>query len=261
MAKDSSDSVVAMTPTMRIVPTSSAFKCFAALLLAVVCGPNGAALLAQSAKAAKPARRAPAARPNLEGVWFIEEYHRNLLPNEDPPFQPWAEARFKELQSLKLHQDPDNGPDPTERCIPPGIPREMEQPFPFEIVYAKDRVLIIFEYQSLHQQIFVDGRKHPDDLEPTYMGDSVGKFEGDALVIDTVGFNDKTWLDPMGLPHSDALHVTERLRRRDADTLVVEFTIDDPKAYTKTWTAQKIYKLKRDWQLKEYVCAENNNVK
>jgi hypothetical protein len=205
--------------------------------------------------------RAVSEVPDISGVWFIDEYHRNLLPKEDPPFQPWAEAKFKELQSEKLHQDPDDGPDPTERCIPPGIPRTMMQPFPWEIVQARDRVIMIFEYQSLIRQIFTDGRGHPKDLEPTYMGNAIGKFEGDTLVIDTIGFNDKTWLDPMGLPHSDAMHVIERIRRVDHDTLVDEYTIDDPKAYTRSWTTQRTFKLKPEWQIQEYVCSENNKVK
>lgn len=168
---------------------------------------------------------------------------------------------FKERDFQNTHRDPDSGPDPTERCIPPGIPRTMFQPFPWEIVQARDRVIMIFEYQSLIRQIFTDGRGHPKDLEPTYMGNATGKFEGDTLVIDTIGFNDKTWLDPMGLPHSDAMHVVERLRRVDHDTLVDEYTINDPKAYTKSWTAQRTFKLKPDWQIQEYVCTENNNVK
>jgi hypothetical protein len=137
----------------------------------------------------------------------------------------------------------------------------MLQPFPWEIVQARDRVIMIFEYQSLVRQIFTDGRGHPKDLEPTYMGNAIGKFEGDTLVIDTIGFNDKTWLDPMGLPHSDALHVVERLRRVDHDTLVDDYTIEDPKAYKKIWTTQKTFKLKPDWQIQEYVCTENNTVK
>ena len=205
--------------------------------------------------------RAVYAAPDFSGVWFIDEYHRNMLPNEDPPFQSWAEALFKKRNFENTHRDPDSGPDPTERCIPPGIPRTMFQPFPWEIVQARDRIIMIFEYQSLIRQIFTDGRGHPKDLEPTYMGHSVGKFEGDTLVVDTVGFNDKTWLDPMGLPHSEAMHVTERLRRVSHDTLVDEYTIDDPKAYTKSWTAQRTFILKPDWQIKEYVCTENNTVK
>jgi hypothetical protein len=219
-------------------------------------------IFAQTAPQAGPSKaRAVSAAPDFSGVWFIDEYRRNILPKEDPPFLPWAEAKFKERQSEKLHQDPDSGPDPTERCIPPGIPREMLQPFPWEIVQARDRVIMIFEYQSLIRQIFTDGRGHPKDLQATYMGNSIGRFEGDTLVIDTIGFNDKTWLDPMGLPHSDALHVVERLRRVDHDTLVDEYTIEDPKAYKKSWTTKKTFLLKPDWQIQEYVCTENNNVK
>jgi hypothetical protein len=219
-------------------------------------------LLAQITPHPNPVRsRVSAITPDLSGVWFIDEYRRTILPNEDPPFQPWAKALLEKRNYDNTHHDPDLAVDPTERCIPPGIPRTMFQPFPWEIVYARDRVLMIFEYQSLIRQIFTDGRKHPDDLEPTYMGHSIGKFEGDTLVVDTVGFNDKTWLDPMGLPHTEAMHLSERIRRVDHDTLVDQYTIDDPKAYTKPWTASRTFKLKPDWQIKEYVCTENNTVK
>jgi hypothetical protein len=214
-----------------------------------------------SPQASSAKNRTMSAAPDFSGVWFIDEYRRNLLPNEDPPFQPWAAELFKKHNYENTHRSPDGGPDPTERCIPPGVPRTMGQPFPWEIVQTHDRVIMIFEYQSLVRQIFTDGRGHPKDLEPTYMGNAIGKFEGDTLVVDTVGFNDKTWLDPMGLPHSDAMHVIERFRHVDHDTLAVEITIDDPKAYTKTWTAQRTFKLKPDWQISEYVCAENNTVK
>ena len=120
---------------------------------------------------------------------------------------------------------------------------------------------MIFEYQSLVRQIFTDGRGHPKDLEPTYMGHSIGKWEGDTLLVDTIGFNGKTWLDPKGLPTTDALHVTEKIRRVDHNHLVDDYTIDDPKAYTKPWTVQKVFELKPDWQIQEYVCAENNTVR
>jgi len=199
--------------------------------------------------------------PDFSGVWFIEEYHRNLLPNEDPPLLPPALELFKKVQHESAHHDPNVAIDPTERCIPPGIPRTELQPFPWEIVQARDRIVQIFEYQSLVRQIFTDGRGHPSDLDPTYMGHSTGKFEGNTLVIDTVGFNDKTWLDPMGLPHSDAMHVVERMRRVDHDTLENTYTIDDPKTYAKPWTATKTFKLHSDWSIKEYVCTENNTVK
>jgi len=120
---------------------------------------------------------------------------------------------------------------------------------------------MIFEYQSLVRQIFTDGRGHPKNLDSTYLGNSVGRYEGDTLVIDTVGFNDKTWLDPRGLPHSDAMHVVERIRRPSHDILQADYTIDDPKAYRKPWTAQKFFQLKPGWQIQEYVCAENNLVR
>jgi hypothetical protein len=238
---------------------------FVAAILAAAAVPL--ALFAQTATAPQthhpnPIRSwATLPNPDFSGVWFIDEYHRNLLPKEDPPFLPAALEAFKKLQYESAHHDPDVAIDPTERCIPPGIPRTELQPFPWEIVQARDRIVQIFEYQSLVRQIFTDGRGHPSDFEPTYMGHSTGKFEGDTLVIDTVGFNDKTWLDPMGLPHSDALHVVERMRRVDHDTLKDTYTIDDPKTYSKPWTAMRTFKLHSDWQIKEYVCTENNTVK
>ena len=216
-----------------------------------------------SVRAAQPQQPASKTQSNfsprdLSGVWFIDPYYQTILPNEDPPLRPEAAALFKKRMYEKEHSDPDRGPDPTPRCIPPGIPRTMLQPFPWEIVMARDRIVMIFEYQSLVRQIFTDGRGHPKDFDPTYMGNSVGKWDGDTLVVDDTGFNGKTWLDPKGLPASDALHVTERIRRVNHDTLEAAFTIDDPKMYTKPWTAQKHFILKPDWQIKEYVCAENN---
>jgi hypothetical protein len=227
-------------------------------ILALLCLPNGYTQTKKPAKSNKAASSSSV--PDFSGVWFIENYSRKLLPKEDPPFQPWAEEIFRKRDVANTTAAPDTGPDPAERCIPPGVPREMLQPFPWEIVQARDRVIFIFEYQSLLRQIFMDGRGHPKDLELTYMGHSTGKYEGDTLVVDTVGLNDKTWLDPTGLPHSDAMHVIERLRRVNHDTLEVTYTIDDPKAYTKSWTANRVFKLKPDWQIKEYVCAENNEI-
>jgi len=205
--------------------------------------------------------QAAAGVPDFSGVWFVREYSRSILPKEDPPFRPETEKLFQQRIYDNSHHDPDKSVDSTERCIPPGVPRTMLQPFPWEVVQAPDRIVIIYEYQAIPRQIFMDGRGHPGDLEPTYMGHSIGKFEGDTLIIDTVGLNDKTWLDPMGLPHSDVMHVIERLRRVDHDTLVDDVTIDDPKAYTKSWTAQVTFKLHPDWQIQEYVCAENNRNK
>jgi hypothetical protein len=212
----------------------------------------------------QPGSVTPAATsaPDLSGVWIVRDFLVSINPKEDPPFQPWAQAAYKaRLRDLaKSQADPDT---PAEHCdTPPGLPRVMLWPLPWEIVQARDRVVMIYEYESLVRQIFTDGRKHPSDLDPTYMGHSIGRYEGDTLVVDTIGFNDKTWLDLAGhLPHTEAFHLVERMRRTAHDTLEIDYTIDDPKAYTKPWIAQKIFKLKPDWEIKEYVCAENNEVK
>jgi hypothetical protein len=228
-------------------------------LAAVLCSHATLPVRAAHQPQASPAKTADSFSPHdLSGVWFISEYHQNILPNEDPPFQPWAAALYKKRNYEKEHSEPDRGPDPVPRCIPPGIPRTMIQPLPWEIVMAPDRVVMIFEFQSLVRQIFTDGRGHSKDLDPTYMGNSIGHWDGDTLVVDTIGFNGKTWIDPKGLPTTGALHVTELIRRVSHDTLSDDYTIDDRKAYTKPWTVQKLFTLHPDWQIKEYVCAENN---
>jgi hypothetical protein len=211
-------------------------------------------------RSATPKAPAVSAQPDLSGVWFEREYHRNILSEGNPPLQPWAEELYKKNRAEVTSAAPDHPPDSVARCIPPGVPRILYLPFPWEIVQARDRVVLIFEVQIV-RQIFTDGRGHPKDLDPTYMGNSVGKWEGDTLVIDTVGLNDKTWLDANGLPHSDALHVVERLRRINHDTLKANITIEDSKAFTKPWTVEKLFDLKPDWQIKEYICAEDNEIK
>ncbi len=223
-------------------------------ILAVIAACTPSAILAQTAAPSGMAKvQSAPSTPDLSGVWQVREFQPAMFLNGNPPFQPWAEAKFKTIDSTK--------DDPNLGCLPHGIPRLMYVPLPFEIFQVPSRVLVFQE--ALHQvrQIYVDGREHPKDLDPTWTGHSVGKWEGDTLVVDTIGMNDKTWLDHVGLPHSDALHVLERIRRIDHDTMVDDFTIDDPKAYTKPWTAQQVYKLKVGWEIHEYVCEENNKYK
>src|ERR1700704_1875136 len=170
---------------------------FTGLVLAAAALTSSPKALPQTTRHAGAAKtRSASTTPDFSGVWFMPEYHRTLLPKEDPPFQPWAEALLKKRDIENNTADPDSGPDPIERCIPPGVPRIMLQPFPWEIVHARDRIIMIFEYQAITRQIFMGGRGHPKDLDPTYMGHSIGRYEGDALVVDTIGFNDKTWLYP-----------------------------------------------------------------
>jgi hypothetical protein len=118
------------------------------------------------------------------------------------------------------------------------------------------RVIMYFEYDHFVREIFTDGRTHPDDLDPSWMGHAIGHYEGDTLVVDTVGFNDKTWLDRIGHPHSDQLHLVERIHRVNHDTLQDDITIDDPKAYTKPWNAQLVFQLRADWDIGEFICEE-----
>jgi hypothetical protein len=190
--------------------------------------------------------------PDISGVWMERKFQPKIYLNGDPPLQPWAEAKFKAVDVMK--------DDPNLDCLPEGMPRVMYIPLPMEIIQIPGRVLIRQEAWNQFRQIFTDGRQHPKDLDPTFMGHSIGRYEADTLVVDTVGINERTWLDHVGLPHSDALHVVERIRRVDHNTLQDDFTIDDPKTFTKTWTAQQTYDLKPDWEIAEFVC-ENNKYK
>ena len=143
------------------------------------------------------------------------------------------------------------------RCLPIGIPADDLLPGPFKIIQTPELILVRNEYENTFRQIYMDGRKPPADPEPLWLGYSVGKWEGDTLVVDTVGFNDKGWLDGMGHPHSEALHVTERFHRRDFGHLDVEVTIDDPKVYTKSFSVKFTELLHPDSDVTEYFCNEN----
>ena len=202
---------------------------------------------------------------DLAGVWT--QYPRIggrsgdsggfVFSKEEPPMTPWAEAKYKAAKAVHVGGYAGESDDTTMTCFPPGVPRIYLFNFPMEIFQVPGRVLIVHEFGHYIRQIFTDGRPHSKDLIPTWMGDSIGKWEGDTLVVDTVGFNDKTWLDQVGHPHSDALHLVERIHRVVPDLLQIDFTFDDPKAFTKPWTGTKQFKLRPDWQIAEYVCEEN----
>ena len=135
-------------------------------------------------------------------------------------------------------------------CLPEGVPRVFAMPPPFEIVQAPGRIYMFFQslQNPLPRYIYTDGRAHPEGYPITAMGHSIGRWDGDTLVVDTVSIDDVTWMDDKGTPHSDALHVVERIRRVAQDTLEIEFRFEDPKAFTKPWIAKKVYKLTPDWQ-------------
>jgi hypothetical protein len=137
------------------------------------------------------------------------------------------------------------------------VPADELIPGPFKIIQTPERILVRNEYENTLRQIYMDGRKPPADPEPLWLGYSVGRWEADTLVVDTVGFNDRGWLDGSGHPHSEALHVVERFRRRDFGHMDVQVTIDDPKVYTKPFSIQFTELLLPDSDVTEYSCSEN----
>jgi hypothetical protein len=207
-----------------------------------------ALLVLCSATRSQDASHAGAA-PDISGVWQVTKYQPKMFPSGGAPLTAWGEAKFKTA-------NPETN-DPNLGCLPTGVPRLMFVPLPLEIVQTPTRVVIIHEGVQALREIYLN-RQHPADLDPTFSGDSVGKWEGDTLAVDTVGFNDKTWLDAVGLPHSEKMHVSERIHRADHDTLVDDVTVEDSKAYTKPFTVQQVYKLRAGWEIQEYVCEENN---
>jgi len=216
-------------------------------------------------------QRLAALPPDLSGVWNMEtspstRYLSYAFTREEPPMTAWAEERFKAAKPSFGHRMVEDSNDPVNPtivnatgCFPPGVPRIYLHPFPMESIQLKNRVILVFEFNHVIRQIYTDGRKHNTDLGPTWMGDSIGRWEEDTLVVDTIGFNDKTWLDRAGHPHSDALHVVERFRRVDQNTLQDDLTIEDPKAYTKPWSGHLVFRLKPDWKITEMVCEDNVN--
>lgn len=193
--------------------------------------------------------------PDLSGIWDAdfhgpEGIRLNTWDSSDPyakhpeqaPMTPWAAEKFKGVRPpFGALQTFDNTNDPVQRyCDPPGIPRIYMYPWELTFIQSPKVVYILYEYTKTWRAIYMD-RDHPKDPDASWMGDSIGKYEGDAFVIDSIGFNDKTWLDQTGHPHSDALHVIERFRRLDHDRLELNVTIDDPKAYTRKLSGTKVF--------------------
>ena len=146
--------------------------------------------------------------------------------------------------------------DPEANCLPAGIPRMA--PYPWSFASAPGHLFMVFE-GNIHsfRQIFMDGRQHPKDLNPTWYGHSIGRWDGDSLVIDTVGFNDLFWFDAIGHPHTEQLHTVERWKRPSFERLTNEVTIEDPGAYSRPFTLSFTSRL-QSGDILEYICQENN---
>jgi len=200
-----------------------------------------------------PAPRTSSGKPDLSGVWspdraFIYNIETALKKGEKLPIQPWAEK----LAAQRMSKD-----DPEANCLPTGVPRMA--PYPWRIVQTPTHIFFLFE-GNIHsyRQIFLDGRPHLKDPDPTWYGDSIGTWDGDTLVVDSIGFNDKFWFDFAGHPHTEQLHVVERFRRPDLGHLDIEATITDPGAYTRPFTMYGHSVLQQNAELFEYICNENN---
>jgi len=177
----------------------------------------------------------------------------SLPPGREPaPYQPWAAKKV--LESFKNRAVD----DPTAFCLPPGVPRVTSVGLmPMQIIQTPQQVAMLYEYMNVFRVIPINA-KHPDDMESSYMGDSVGHWDGDTLVVDTIGFNDKTWLIGTGTFHTEALHVTERYTRVDKDQINYDVIMEDPNVLTKPWNYHSTIMLREGTRLREYPCAENN---
>jgi len=202
-----------------------------------------------------PVPRLPDGKPDLSGPWAPNAIRQNVDmvgTGVEVPFQPWAEKLYKQRKESLSKEDPE------ARCLPPGVPRMSTTPYPFRLAQVPGLVLIVYEGGAhIWRQIFTDGRPHQPDPNPSWLGDSIGHWEGDTLVVDTIGFNGKTWIDESGLPTTEALHVTEKFHRVDLGHMDIEHIVDDPKAYTKPWTFTT-HPLLLKGELMEYICQENN---
>ena len=205
-----------------------------------------------------PAPKAPDGKPDLSGIWVPPngKYLPNLaVDGIDVPFQPWARDLYRKRQES-------NGMGrPSERCLTHGVTDFDALASPRRIIQTPGMIAILFEAYNHYRQIFLDGRPLPPATQPAFLGYSVGKWQGDTLVVDTTGFNDRGWLDDGGHPQTEALHVTERYRRQNFGHIDLSVTIDDAKAYTKPWTA-KLSGLDflADEELIESICENEKDV-
>ncbi len=217
-----------------------------------------------------PTPRTPDGRPDLSGIWlpapdpdgraggvegivapkYMIDVMRDFAPGQ-VPFRPWGEALYKQ------RNDNARLDNPSIRCLPSGVPRLNAYTHPYKIVQTSDLIVILYESGTMFRQIFLDGRTHPKEQQPAWLGYSIGRWDGDTLVIETVGFNGQTWLDGAGHPQSEEMRLTERFTRRSVGRMDIQVVLDDPKAYTKPVTYVQPQNLMPDTELIEYFCAEN----
>jgi len=217
-------------------------------------------------KAAAP--RAASGRPDLSGIWYLpfdacgpfgcadyqagpEFFNFGATLPGGLPYQPWAAALVKERMAAFAKDDP------IGLCRPGGLFRFHTFPPPRKVIQLPDLLVILSERDVTYRQIFVDGRALPADPDPTWNGYSAGRWDGDALVVESIGFRDDTWIDRNGSPLTSAARVTERFRRPDFGHLQIDVTVNDPKAYSRPWTVTLTQDLAVDTELLDYHCTDN----
>ena len=230
-----------MTKSITRQPRISAL-CAPAFLavLAFVCSCGGHGI-SETPRAAAP--------PDLNGVWDAPHTPDIAKPlGHQPPFTAYGAARFAKEDEVD---------DPLTKCLPIGPARGIQAGImPFQIVQSPSVIAILFENQHTFRIIHMDGRSHPKDLDPTWFGDSIGHWEGDTLVVDTVGIDDRTWIDTAGHEHSNQLHLVERFQKVDNDHIKWTVTYEDPVYFTETWSIS-LPIARQTYEIMSYSCEEN----
>jgi hypothetical protein len=214
-------------------------------------GGRGAAAPAQPAPRWPDGKIRLSAVPGEMGLWFGD--FGGGRGEGEVPFQPWARSLFEYRRLNEL--------EPHARCKPSGVVRQFQTPYGVDIVdIPETKIIYLMDVGGPHtfRMIYMDGRPHPKNIVPTAYGHSIGKWEGDTLVVDTVGYNEKFWLDRAGSPHTEKMHVTERFTRTSLTTMRYEYTVDDPDVYTAPWTKVATITFRPGQELFEYICQDNN---
>jgi hypothetical protein len=203
-----------------------------------------------------PAPRTADGKPELSGIWKAStgRFLGNLaVDGIDVGMTPWAQKIFRErVETFGLER-------PSGKCLPHSVTDFDAHGMPKKFIQSPGLIVMLFESYHSYRQIFTDGRAFPAERDPAWFGYSVGTWEGDTLVVRTIGLNEKTWLDDIGHPHSDALTIIERFRRRDFGHMELGLTIDDPKAYAKPWGITIPYELVPDTELLDWVCENDKD--
>lgn len=222
-------------------------------------------LIAQTPPRA-PAASRPATRPaaDLSGIWMVMDgrnadgVNRRRFLLGEPPRLPWAEEQYQAARKgiPDTFEQGRDDLDPIDSCFPPSPARLANLPRPFELIQFPNRVVLLSEWDHWVRYIWTDGRTHADSRLTSFMGHSIGTWEGDTLVVDTADMYGNNWIDGVGNPQTDAMHIVERFRRIDRNTLQIDYLFEDPKAYTKPWGGKKLYRL-QDIELLEHVVCQD----